>query len=86
MQQFVYKIKDRDGVHARPAGAIIRTASANKSEVCVECHGKKISLKSGIFALMGLSIHCGEDVTVTCEGEDEEVAISAMKDAFEKYL
>ena len=75
MQQFTYTIKDRDGVHARPAGAIIKAA-----------HGKKIALKQGIFALMGLGIRYGAEVVVSCEGEDEAEAAQGMQKCFNEYL
>ncbi len=86
MQQFTYTIKDRDGVHARPAGAIIKAAHAYKSNIFIESNGKKIALKQGIFALMGLGIRCGAEVTVSCEGEDENEAAQGMQKCFNEYL
>ena len=65
MQQFTYTIKDRDGIHARPAGALIKEAKSFKSKITIDAHGKTADLKGGIFALMGLGIRCGWEVTVT---------------------
>lgn len=86
MQQFTYTIKDRDGVHARPAGAIIKAAHGYKSAIFIESNGKKIALKQGIFALMGLGIRFGAEVIVSCEGEDEAEAAQGMQKCFNEYL
>ncbi|MBO6258020.1 MAG: HPr family phosphocarrier protein [Succinivibrio sp.] len=86
MQQFSYVIQDKDGVHARPAGRIIQSARGIKSEVTIEAKGRKISLKDGIFALMGMGIRCGEEVIVSCSGEDETVALDTIRKSFEENL
>ncbi|HIV55048.1 MAG TPA: HPr family phosphocarrier protein [Candidatus Anaerobiospirillum stercoravium] len=86
MQQFTYTIKDRDGVHARPAGVIIKAAKAYKSKITIEAHGKSADLKGGIFALMGLGIRCGWDVVVTIEGEDENVAAVELQQVFAQTI
>lgn len=86
MQQFTYTIKDKDGIHARPAGVLIKAAKAFKSKITIESQGKKADLKGGIFALMGLGIRCGWDVTVTIEGEDENIAVVNLKEVFEKTI
>ncbi len=86
MQQFTYTIKDRDGIHARPAGALIKAAKQYKSKITIEAHGKSVDLKGRIFALMGLGIRCGWDVTVTIEGEDENIAAVEMQQVFAQTI
>lgn len=86
MQQFTYTIKDRDGVHARPAGAIIAVASKFKSNITIEASGRSVSLKGGIFALMGMGIRFGTEVTIKCEGEDEAAACVALQKSFSELL
>lgn len=86
MQQFSYTIKDPDGVHARPAGAIIKKAKGFESKILIATHDKQVDLKSGIFALMGLGIRCGWEVVVTIEGVDEVDACVAMKEVFAENL
>lgn len=86
MQQFSYTIKDRDGVHARPAGVIIKAAKKYQSKITIEAHGKTADLKGGIFALMGLGIRCGWDVHVTIEGEDENVALVELQQVFAETI
>ncbi len=86
MQQFIFVIKDRDGVHARPAGAIIKEAGRYKSEIKLTAKGKQINLKGGIFALLGLGIRCGDEIAVTCSGPDEAEAAVGLKQSFEDNL
>ena len=86
MIEFEYTIKYRDGIHARPAGAIIKAASNYKSEIKVTCKGRTESLKSGIFALLGMGIRCADTIKVSCNGADEQAAAEALRKAFEDYL
>ena len=86
MEKFVYKIKDRDGVHARPAGAIIKAISGYKSKITLIHQDRQIDLKGGIFGLLGLGIRFDDDVYLHIEGEDEKEAAVAVKRAFEEFL
>lgn len=86
MQQFTYTIKDRDGIHARPAGVIIKAAKAFQSKITIEAHGKTADLKGGIFALMGLGIRCGWDVVVTIDGPDEDIAYVELQNVFAQTI
>lgn len=86
MQQFTYTIKDPDGVHARPAGALIRTIAPFKSAISLEANGRTINLKGGIFALMGLGIKCGTEIKLTIEGIDEDDATNTLKIALAEYM
>lgn len=86
MQKFSFIVKDPDGVHARPAGIIIKAVTPFKSNVSLETNGKKVLLKGGIFALMGLGIRQGQALEVTVEGEDELEAVDAVRKAFEDNL
>ena len=67
MKQFTYTIKDELGVHARPAGLLVKLAKKYASKVTIEKDGK-------LMAVMSLGIKQGETITVTVEGEDETVA------------
>ena len=68
MKQFTYTIKDELGVHARPAGLLVKLA-----KVTIEKNGKTCDMRK-LMAVMGLGIKQGETITVTVEGEDETVA------------
>ena len=70
MTQFSYEIKDAAGIHARPAGLLVKLAGTFQSDITIECGGKKASAKK-LFAVMGMGIKCGSAVTVTAKGADE---------------
>lgn len=73
MKQFTYTIKDELGVHARPAGLLVKLAKKYASKVTIEKDGKTSDMRK-LMAVMGLGIKQGETITVTVEGEDETVA------------
>ena len=82
MNEFEYTIKDENGVHARPAGLIVRKAQEYDFDITVECRGKSGSLKK-LLALMGMGIKKGDTVKVTAPvGKD----ISALKKFFEDTI
>lgn len=86
MQGFSYTIKNPEGLHARPAGAIIKSACEFGCTIDIMCKGKKASLKGGIFALMGLGIRNGDAIEIRCDGEDEAKAVETLKKLIEELL
>ncbi len=85
MQEFSYTIKDELGIHARPAGLLVKQASPFKSVISVDTGTKKADAKK-IMALMGAGVKKGMTVTVSAEGPDEGEAIEALKKFFEENL
>ncbi len=85
MKTFKYKINDELGIHARPAGLLVKLVANYKSEVTISKDGKDANAKR-IMALMGLGATKGTVVTVKVEGPDEDVAVKAMEDFFKSNL
>ena len=85
MKSFTYTISDPIGIHARPAGVLVKRASAFASDITLECGGKSADAKR-IFAVMGLGVKSGDEVTLTASGADEDSAIDAMKELFAANL
>lgn len=85
MVSFCYEIKDEMGMHARPAGLLVKEAGKYASEITVIKDGKKGSAGK-IFGLMGLGIKCGDIITVTVEGENEKEDAEAIRRFFESSL
>ena len=85
MKSFVYTIKDEIGIHARPAGLLAKKAKEFESEITVEKNGKRV-VATKLMALMGMGVKCGDTVTVTAEGSDEDKAIKEMEEFFSKNL
>ena len=73
MKEFQYTVKDACGIHARPAGLLVKTVKGFASSVTLEKDGKSCDMRK-LMAVMGLGIKQGETITVTVEGEDETVA------------
>lgn len=85
MKTFNYVIKDEIGIHARPAGLLAKEVKAFESKVTISKNGKSAEAKK-LMMLMGLGVKCGDEVTVTVEGADEEAAFEAVKKFFETNL
>ena len=82
MKTFEYTIKDELGIHARPAGLLVKEAKKFESECTITKDGKTKKLTQ----LMSLGVKQGDIVTVTAEGADEEAAAAALKEFFENNL
>lgn len=85
MKKFNYTITDPVGIHARPAGLLVKEAAKFKSAVTVEKNGKTADAKK-IFGLMGLGVKMNDTVTVSADGADEDSAIEALKNFFKSNL
>lgn len=85
MKQFSYVIKDKEGIHARPAGVVVAEAKKYASNVTIENKGKSADLKR-IFGVMSLCVKCGEEVVVKVEGSDEDKAAQAIETVFKGNL
>ena len=84
MKQFTYTIQDSMGIHARPAGLLVKAAAAFKdTTIEISSNGKKADVKR-IMAIMSMGVK--QEVTVTCEGADEDAAAEAMEKFFKENL
>ena len=73
MEKFSYRVKDPAGIHARPAGIIVKEASKHNSDIKIYANEKEADAKK-IFAVMSLGIMVGDEITVTISGDDESSA------------
>lgn len=78
MKTFDYTIQDAIGIHARPAGLIVKKAKEFESVFTLTKDGKSADLRK-LMALMSLGVKGGDTVTITVEGADEDAAAAAMK-------
>ena len=70
MVKFNYVITDEVGIHARPAGLLVKTAQQLSSKITIS-KGDKSGDAKKIFSIMGLCAKQGDEITVTVEGENE---------------
>ncbi len=85
MKTFRYKIKDALGIHARPAGQLVQEAQKYNSEIIIEKDGKTANLKK-VLMLMGLNVKCGDDISVTVSGADENTAAPMLEAFFRAHF
>lgn len=85
MKEFTYTIKDPLGIHARPAGIIVKKASTFSCDTEIK-KGEKTADAKRIFALMGLAAKGGDTVRIICSGTDEEAAAAELEELFKENL
>ncbi len=85
MKTFTYTIKDKIGIHARPAGILAKKAKEFDSEILLECNGKTVNVLK-LMALMGLGVKCGDEITLTVTGSDETEAAKELEEFFSQNL
>lgn len=79
-----FRISDEDGIHARPATALVNTASKFKgAESFAEANGKKVTLKS-ILGVLSLGLEKGDYITLSVQGENAAEALQALTDVMVK--
>ena len=78
MKEFSYVIQDPEGLHARPAGLIVKLAQTFNSAVTFQANDKSADGKR-LFAVMKLAVKCGQELRVTVEGEDKDAALGALE-------
>ena len=81
MKSFEYTITDPVGIHARPAGILVREVKKYASTVTVIKGGKSVNALK-LMALMGMGIKQGDTVRVDIEGADEDTAAAAIEAFF----
>ena len=86
MKEFTYTIKDALGLHARPAGSLVKLIKELGSTVMIEKEGKPAVSASALIKVMGLGVKCGETVRFTVEGGDEDAAVKAVEEFLNENL
>ncbi len=77
-----FTIKNRLGIHARPAAKLAEIANEFESTICVMKDGLEVNGKS-IMGIMMLAAAQGNVIQVEAEGPDEKDAIRALGDLVE---
>jgi phosphocarrier protein len=79
MKEFHFTVSDPNGMHARPAGALVACAKGFPCTVRVQCGEKEVDAKR-LLSLMSLGARCGTLLTVRVSGEREEEAARALEE------
>lgn len=78
MREIKYTITDENGIHARPAGILVKKAKEFNSSINITKVEKTADAKK-LFSIMGLGVKKGDEIVVTIEGDDEDTATQELK-------
>jgi phosphocarrier protein len=85
MKTFEYTITDPVGIHARPAGILVKEIKKYASTVTITKGDKSVNALK-LMALMGMGIKQNDTITVTVEGADEDTAAAEIEAFFKNNL
>ncbi len=75
-------ISNRLGLHARASAKLTKLAGGFKCDVHVARNGRRVNAKS-IMGVMMLAAGQGSEVEIEAEGEDESLAMQALRQLIE---
>jgi len=80
-----YIITSAEGVHARPATALVKLTKNYKSVISIK-KGEKIVKLDSLLNILSLAAKGGETIFIIAEGEDETAAMEAIDQFFNEHL
>lgn len=86
MKSFNYVITDPVGIHARPAGILVKEIKTYVGSTVTITKGEKSAEATKLMKLMGMGIKQGDTVTVTVEGDNEEEVAAKIEEFFKTYF
>ena len=78
-------VKNPTGLHLRPAGLLCKTAMEFSCKVTLTFHEYHANAKS-VLGVLGACIKTGDEILLTCEGEDEQQALEVLTKLIEDGL
>ncbi len=78
MKEIKYVITDPEGIHARPANFLVKKAAGFSCKVTIAKDGREVDAKR-IIGVMSLAVKKDQEITIKCDGEDEDVAIAEIE-------
>ena len=85
MKEFKHVINDPMGLHARPAGQLVKAVAAYDSKITITAPKGSADAKR-LMAIMGLAAKQNDELTITVEGADEEKAAAEIKAFLDENL
>ncbi|MBP3366503.1 MAG: HPr family phosphocarrier protein [Treponema sp.] len=82
MTEKVLTVRNRAGIHARPAALIAQTANKFSSEITLEKDSTTVNAKS-IMGVITMAAGYNTTLTLKAEGTDEQEAADAIFSLFE---
>ena len=78
MKEIKYTIKDELGIHARPAGLLVKKCAGFKCDIRIGRPDKMVDAKR-VIGVMTLNMKCGDELHLTFDGPDEEAAATEVE-------
>lgn len=78
-------VKNPTGLHLRPAGILCKEAIQFKSLITFSFRDTTANAKS-VLSVLGACVKEGDEITLRCEGEDEEAALKRLVEVIEAGL
>ncbi len=78
-------VTNETGLHLRPAGILCHAAMLYKSHIEL-IHGENTANAKSVLSVLAAGVRSGDEIELTCEGEDEQEAMEAMVKLFASGL
>ena len=78
MKEITFTVTDPLGIHARPAGILVKEAKKFSSKITVFKGDKSCDMRK-LLQLMGLAVKQGDTINVQVEGDDEDACAAAIE-------
>ena len=78
-------VNNPTGLHLRPAGNLCKEAMKYKSMIKFQFRETTANAKS-VLSVLGACVKSGDEITLICEGEDEQESLDALVAAVESGL
>lgn len=76
------KVRNKLGLHTRPAAAIVRLLQRSGSDVSFTYRKETVNAKS-ILGILMLAARKNSNITITCEGDDADQTMTNLVSAFD---
>ena len=77
MPERAVQVVNANGIHARPAAEIVKTAGRFRADITIARDDLEVNAKS-IMGVMMLAAECGSTVRIRADGEDADGAVDAL--------
>lgn len=85
MVEATVEIRNKSGLHARPAAILVQEAGKHACKLWVKKGDYEVDAKS-ILGIMSLAVSAGETITVKADGSDEKEALASLVQLIESGL
>lgn len=81
MPELAVQVVNANGIHARPAAEIVKTAGRFRAHITIARDDLEVNAKS-IMGVMMLAAECGSTVRLRADGDDADGALAALSALF----